>query len=69
MFRAFKKRVRSYVFQHSYRDPRLAETVSRTTSSELTQELGYDGMPVHYIPKQIDGLVLQDSRGRGSSLY
>jgi len=63
-----KQAVRQYIFRTSFQDPILAESICRVNREEL---LGYAStlsleVTVSDVPDIEKGLVLSDSRGRGS---
>ena len=65
-----KRRMRRYLQQHTYYDPRIAEKVSLTNSAEVLEYLRpfatEQGVQLSDLPNTEHGLVLTDSRGRGS---
>lgn len=62
-----KRQIRSLIFQHSFQDPRRAETVCKLSRDDILAELaGSVPVEVCVVPDVMKGEVLVDSRGQGS---
>jgi hypothetical protein len=63
-----KQAVRQYIFRTSFQDPILAESICRVNREELLDYASTLSLEVTVsdVPDIEKGLVLSDSRGRGS---
>ena len=66
--RSINSLARRFVLAMSFRDTQLAESVSRTSRAEVLEHLRAtsEGVNLHEVPDVEKGLILSDSRGRGS---